>query len=111
MLVMRGALITTGGIWLWAVAVAPADGRALLAWSLGIIALLLCVAVARAGSRSPIRERASVLSKDDLKLSHTHGLSVDRADQLAAIASGIQSRSHGARPSSSATAAVGCGRP
>lgn len=45
-LVMLGALTITGAIWLWAVAMAPADGRALLAWSLGVIALLLCVAVA-----------------------------------------------------------------
>lgn len=39
---------------------------------------------------------ALVLSKDGLKLCHTTGLSIDQADQLAAIASGIQSLSHGA---------------
>ncbi|MFC4011590.1 roadblock/LC7 domain-containing protein [Nonomuraea purpurea] len=46
--------------------------------------------------RTPQTRYALVLSKDGLKLSHTRGLSVDRADQLAAIASGIQSLSHGA---------------
>ena len=39
---------------------------------------------------------ALVLSKDGLKLCHTHRLSVDKADQLAAIAAGVQSLSHGA---------------
>ena len=37
-----------------------------------------------------------VLSKDGLKLCHTSGLTVDQADQLAAISSGIQSLSYGA---------------
>ncbi|GAA4229246.1 putative regulator of Ras-like GTPase activity (Roadblock/LC7/MglB family) [Streptosporangium album] len=46
--------------------------------------------------RTPQTRYALVLSKDGLKLSHTYGLTVDRADQLAAIASGIQSLSHGA---------------
>ncbi|HUR02661.1 MULTISPECIES: roadblock/LC7 domain-containing protein [unclassified Nonomuraea] len=46
--------------------------------------------------RTPQTRHALVLSKDGLKLSHTHALSVDRADQLAAIASGIQSLAHGA---------------
>jgi predicted regulator of Ras-like GTPase activity (Roadblock/LC7/MglB family) len=39
---------------------------------------------------------ALVLSKDGLKLCHSSGLTMDRADQLAAIASGIQSLSYGA---------------
>ncbi|MBD0710445.1 MULTISPECIES: roadblock/LC7 domain-containing protein [unclassified Streptomyces] len=39
---------------------------------------------------------ALVLSRDGLKLCRTAGLSVDQADQLAAIAAGIQSLSHGA---------------
>ncbi|WP_329083179.1 roadblock/LC7 domain-containing protein [Streptosporangium sp. NBC_01469] len=46
--------------------------------------------------KTPQTRYALVLSKDGLKLSHTRALSVDRADQLAAIASGIQSLSHGA---------------
>jgi predicted regulator of Ras-like GTPase activity (Roadblock/LC7/MglB family) len=46
--------------------------------------------------RTPDTRHALVLSKDGLKLCHTSGLSVDRADQLAAIASGIQSLSYGA---------------
>jgi predicted regulator of Ras-like GTPase activity (Roadblock/LC7/MglB family) len=39
---------------------------------------------------------ALVLSKDGLKLCHSSDLTVDKADQLAAIASGIQSLSYGA---------------
>ncbi|MEC3981338.1 roadblock/LC7 domain-containing protein [Amycolatopsis sp. H20-H5] len=39
---------------------------------------------------------ALVLSKDGLKLCHTARLNVDRADQLAAIAAGVQALSHGA---------------
>lgn len=39
---------------------------------------------------------ALVLSRDGLKLCHTPELSVDQADQLAAIAAGIQSLSQGA---------------
>jgi predicted regulator of Ras-like GTPase activity (Roadblock/LC7/MglB family) len=41
-------------------------------------------------------KHALVLSKDGLKLCHTHALSVDKADQLAAIAAGVQSLAHGA---------------
>lgn len=37
-----------------------------------------------------------MLSRDGLKLCRTPELSVDQADQLAAIAAGIQSLSHGA---------------
>ena len=39
---------------------------------------------------------ALVLSRDGLKLCHTGGLSVDKADQLAAIAAGVQALSQGA---------------
>lgn len=39
---------------------------------------------------------ALVLSRDGLKLCHTQGLTVDRADQLAAIAAGVQALAHGA---------------
>lgn len=39
---------------------------------------------------------ALVLSRDGLKLSHTPELTADQADQLAAIAAGIQSLSQGA---------------
>ncbi|WP_261564492.1 roadblock/LC7 domain-containing protein [Frankia gtarii] len=46
--------------------------------------------------RTPGTRHALVLSKDGLKLCRSSGLSVDQADQLAAIASGIQSLSHGA---------------
>ncbi|WP_329246650.1 roadblock/LC7 domain-containing protein [Actinoallomurus sp. NBC_01490] len=46
--------------------------------------------------RTPATRHALVLSKDGLKLCHTYGLSVDQADQLAAIASGIQSLAYGA---------------
>ena len=46
--------------------------------------------------RTPEARHALVLSKDGLKLCHTYGLSTDQADQLAAIASGIQSLAYGA---------------
>ncbi|MDN3354123.1 roadblock/LC7 domain-containing protein [Actinomadura sp. DC4] len=46
--------------------------------------------------RTPGTRHALVLSKDGLKLCNTHGLGVDQADQLSAIASGIQSLSHAA---------------
>jgi predicted regulator of Ras-like GTPase activity (Roadblock/LC7/MglB family) len=39
---------------------------------------------------------ALVLSRDGLKLCHTAALSVDKADQLAAIAAGVQALSQGA---------------
>ncbi|MGW1994225.1 roadblock/LC7 domain-containing protein [Embleya sp. NPDC001921] len=45
---------------------------------------------------TPGTRHSLVLSKDGLKLCRTSGLTVDQADQLAAIASGIQSLSHGA---------------
>ncbi|GAA4486616.1 roadblock/LC7 domain-containing protein [Actinoallomurus oryzae] len=47
-------------------------------------------------ARTPGTRHALVLSSDGLKLCHTSGLTVDQADQLAAIASGIQSLAHGA---------------
>ncbi|HEX3591345.1 MAG TPA: roadblock/LC7 domain-containing protein [Pseudonocardiaceae bacterium] len=43
--------------------------------------------------RTPGAQHAVVLSRDGLKLCWTSGLSVDQADQLAAIASGIASLS------------------
>ncbi|MFH8576732.1 roadblock/LC7 domain-containing protein [Streptomyces zaomyceticus] len=46
--------------------------------------------------RTPGTRHALVLSRDGLKLCRTPELSVDQADQLAAIAAGIQSLSHGA---------------
>jgi predicted regulator of Ras-like GTPase activity (Roadblock/LC7/MglB family) len=46
--------------------------------------------------RTPGARHALVLSRDGLKLCRTPELSIDRADQLAAIASGIQSLTHGA---------------
>jgi predicted regulator of Ras-like GTPase activity (Roadblock/LC7/MglB family) len=46
--------------------------------------------------RTPGTRHALVLSSDGLKLCHTIGLGVDQADQLAAIAAGIQSLAHGA---------------
>ncbi|UNO41093.1 roadblock/LC7 domain-containing protein [Streptomyces sp. MST-110588] len=46
--------------------------------------------------KTPGARHALVLSRDGLKLCHTPGMTVDQADQLAAIASGIQSLSHGA---------------
>ena len=45
---------------------------------------------------TPGAVHALVLSKDGLKLCHTAGLSIDKADQLAAIAAGVQALSHGA---------------
>ena len=46
-------------------------------------------------SKTPGTRHALVLSKDGLKLCHTRGLTMDQADQLAAIASGIQSLAYG----------------
>ncbi|GHH46938.1 roadblock/LC7 domain-containing protein [Streptomyces candidus] len=46
--------------------------------------------------RTPGARHALVLSRDGLKLCRTPELSVDQADQLAAIAAGIQSLTHGA---------------
>ena len=46
--------------------------------------------------RTPGTRHALVLSKDGLKLCHSAGLTIDQADQLAAISSGIQSLSYGA---------------
>ncbi|MEU8826019.1 roadblock/LC7 domain-containing protein [Streptomyces sp. NPDC048636] len=46
--------------------------------------------------KTPGSRHALVLSRDGLKLCLTSGLSVDQADQLSAIASGIQSLAHGA---------------
>ncbi|AVH58079.1 MULTISPECIES: roadblock/LC7 domain-containing protein [Streptomyces] len=46
--------------------------------------------------RTPGARHALVLSRDGLKLCRTPELSVDQADQLAAIAAGIQSLSLGA---------------
>ncbi len=46
--------------------------------------------------RTPGARHALVLSRDGLKLCRTPELSVDQADQLAAIAAGIQALSHGA---------------
>ncbi|WP_395294149.1 roadblock/LC7 domain-containing protein [Kitasatospora hibisci] len=45
---------------------------------------------------TPGTRHALVLSADGLKLCHTSGLGADQADQLAAIASGMQSLAHGA---------------
>lgn len=47
-------------------------------------------------ARTPQSRHALLLSSDGLKMCHTPELSVDKADQLAAIAAGIQSLSHGA---------------
>ncbi|WP_052849779.1 roadblock/LC7 domain-containing protein [Streptomyces avicenniae] len=47
-------------------------------------------------SRTPGARHALVLSRDGLKLSRTPELSEDSADQLAAIAAGMQSLAHGA---------------
>lgn len=47
-------------------------------------------------TRTPGARHALVLSRDGLKLCRTPELSADQADQLAAIAAGIQSLSHGA---------------
>jgi predicted regulator of Ras-like GTPase activity (Roadblock/LC7/MglB family) len=46
--------------------------------------------------RTPGARHALVLSRDGLKLCRTPELSIDQADQLAAIAAGIQSLAHGA---------------
>lgn len=46
--------------------------------------------------KTPGARHALVLSRDGLKLCRSSSLSVDQADQLAAIASGIQSLSHSA---------------
>jgi predicted regulator of Ras-like GTPase activity (Roadblock/LC7/MglB family) len=46
--------------------------------------------------RTPGTRHALVLSRDGLKLCSSSELSVDQADQLAAISAGIQSLSHGA---------------
>ncbi|MDK0521255.1 roadblock/LC7 domain-containing protein [Streptomyces sp. ML-6] len=46
--------------------------------------------------RTPGARHALVLSRDGLKLCRTPELSIDQADQLAAISAGIQSLSHGA---------------
>jgi predicted regulator of Ras-like GTPase activity (Roadblock/LC7/MglB family) len=47
-------------------------------------------------TQTPGANHALVLSRDGLKLCHTSGLSVDKADQLAAIAAGVQALSQGA---------------
>jgi predicted regulator of Ras-like GTPase activity (Roadblock/LC7/MglB family) len=47
-------------------------------------------------TNTPDSRHALVLSADGLKLCHSTGLTEDQADQLAAIASGIQSLAHGA---------------
>ncbi|MCC9309209.1 roadblock/LC7 domain-containing protein [Kitasatospora sp. RB6PN24] len=47
-------------------------------------------------ANTPDSRHALVLSADGLKLCHSTGLTEDQADQLAAIASGIQSLAHGA---------------
>ncbi|BCK56721.1 roadblock/LC7 domain-containing protein [Nocardia wallacei] len=47
-------------------------------------------------ARTPQTRHALLLSSDGLKICHTPELSADKADQLAAIAAGIQSLSHGA---------------
>jgi predicted regulator of Ras-like GTPase activity (Roadblock/LC7/MglB family) len=46
--------------------------------------------------KTPGARHALVLSRDGLKLCLSSGLATDQADQLAAIASGIQSLAHGA---------------
>lgn len=46
--------------------------------------------------RTPGSVHALVLSRDGLKLCHTRGLTVDQADQLAAIAVGFQSLAYSA---------------
>lgn len=47
-------------------------------------------------SRTPGTRHALVLSRDGLKLCWSSNLTLDRADQLAAIASGMQALAHGA---------------
>jgi predicted regulator of Ras-like GTPase activity (Roadblock/LC7/MglB family) len=44
--------------------------------------------------KTPEAQHALVLSKDGLKLCHTHGLVEERADRLAAMAAGFQSLSY-----------------
>ncbi|MDT0305391.1 roadblock/LC7 domain-containing protein [Streptomyces sp. DSM 44917] len=46
--------------------------------------------------RTPGARHALVLSRDGLRLSRSPGIGKDQADQLAAIAAGIQSLAHGA---------------
>src|SRR5205085_8963159 len=46
--------------------------------------------------KTPGAQHALVLSRDGLRLCHTSGLDSDQADQLSAIASGIQSLSFSA---------------
>jgi predicted regulator of Ras-like GTPase activity (Roadblock/LC7/MglB family) len=46
--------------------------------------------------KTPAATHALVLSRDGLKLCHTSGLTMDKADQLAAIAAGVQALSQGA---------------
>ncbi|WP_019930399.1 roadblock/LC7 domain-containing protein [Nocardia sp. BMG111209] len=46
--------------------------------------------------RTPETRHALLLSSDGLKICHTPELSIDKADQLAAISAGIQSLAHGA---------------
>lgn len=45
---------------------------------------------------TPGARHALVLSRDGLKLCHTPGLTTDKADQLAAIAAGVQALASGA---------------
>ncbi|MGN2639115.1 roadblock/LC7 domain-containing protein [Nocardia takedensis] len=47
-------------------------------------------------TRTPQTRHALLLSSDGLKMCHTERLTEDSADQLAAIAAGIQSLAHGA---------------
>jgi predicted regulator of Ras-like GTPase activity (Roadblock/LC7/MglB family) len=47
-------------------------------------------------AHTPGAEHALVLSKDGLKLCHSRALGIDKADQLAAIAAGVQALSHSA---------------
>ncbi|WP_054813710.1 roadblock/LC7 domain-containing protein [Nocardia arizonensis] len=47
-------------------------------------------------TRTPGTRHALLLSSDGLKMCHTERLTEDNADQLAAIAAGIQSLAHGA---------------
>ncbi|EIE97717.1 roadblock/LC7 domain-containing protein [Saccharomonospora glauca] len=46
--------------------------------------------------QTPGARHALVLSRDGLKLCHTRNLDVDQADQLAAIAAGVQALAHSA---------------
>lgn len=45
---------------------------------------------------TPGAQHSLVLSRDGLKLCHTSGLNEDKADQLAAIAAGVQALAHSA---------------